>query len=164
VGSPAVAASGEAVAVADDARAPGRRRPEPAGPRTLRAWRRIGLVLGAPGAVLMVTGVVSGVVGKSTDAVPLAGAGSLCALGAVVFIQRVWSEPLHPRTRLTVVGERLATAFWGLWGLGVLLNALRVVAGVDVPALLDATVALLAAAAFLGVLLVASRVPAVHRG
>jgi len=112
----------------------------------------------------MSTGVVSGVVDGSTVAVLLAGAGSLCALGAVVFLQRVRSEPLHPRTRLTVVGERLATAFWGLRGLGVPLDALRVVAGVDVPTLLDATITLLVAAAFLGVLLVAFRVPAVHRG
>jgi len=150
--------------VADDGRPARRRRPEPADARTLRFWRRTGLVLGAPGAVLAVAGLLGGLLGGGSAAFALAVTGALCGLVAVVFLQRVWSEPLHPRTRRTAVGERAATAFWALWGLGVLLNAVRLV--VDVPGLVavQAGVGLLVVAALVVVVVTAARVPPVPEG
>lgn len=110
----------------------------------------------------MLAGVLAALVGGSPLPVALVGAGLLCALGAVVFLDRVWSEPLHPSTRLTAAGRRLASWFWGLWGLGLLLNAVRAVFDVGVPAVVEAGVGLLVVAAFLAVLVVAFRVPAVR--
>ena len=138
-----------------------RRRPEPVGPRTLRAWRRIGLVLGTGAVALMVAGTIAQLAGGGLLPAALGGSGLLCAAGAVVFLDRVWSEPLHPRTRLTAVGRRLAAWFWGLWGLGLLLNAVGVIGDVAVPVFVEAGGLLLLTAAFLALLVVAVRVPAV---
>ncbi|WNV77603.1 hypothetical protein [Geodermatophilus sp. DSM 44513] len=145
----------------DEGAAARRRRPEPADPATLRAWRRTGLVLGTPGALLVVAAVVTGSLGGGSTAAGLSAVGALAAAAAVVFLQRVWSEPRHPRTRFTVVGERAARAFWALWGLGVLLNAVRIVLGVPALVPLQAGVGLLLLAALVVVLVTAARVPAV---
>ena len=93
----------------------------PAGPRTLRLWRRIGLVFGVPAAVLVVAAVVLRVVDGRGSAwhLLLVVPGLLAGLVAVVFLRRVWSEPEHPRTALSVLGQRLSSAFLGLWGLGI---------------------------------------------
>jgi hypothetical protein len=99
--------------------------------------------------LLSVTGVVAVVADGGLLPVALVGAGLLCALGAVVFLDRVRSEPLHPTTRLTALGRRLAAWFWHVWGVGLLLNAVRVVFDVGVPAVVEAGVGLLVAAAFL---------------
>lgn len=153
--------------MAEDTSTTRHRRREPASPRTLRTWRSIGLLAGPPGAVLMVAGVVVGVAdpapGQGIAAVLLAGSGLLCALVAVTFLQRVWGEPLQPHTRWTTIGHRLAAAFWGLWSLGVLLNFLHVVFEVGVPAVVRTGIGLLVVAAFLALLLVAFRIPAVEQ-
>lgn len=152
--------------MADDGATTRRRRAEPASPRTLRAWRLIGLVLGTPAAVLLVAGPVVALLdlppGRGPVAVLLTGGGVLLALLAVVFLQRVWSEPRHPRTRWTAVGDRLATAFLALWGLGVLGSAVQAVFEVELPAAYGTTLFVLAAVSFLATLGVAYRVPALR--
>lgn len=63
----------------------------PASPRTLRAWRRIGLVLGVPAAVLLVATVVLRAVPGPGHAwyAALAVPGVLGGLVSVVFLRRV---------------------------------------------------------------------------
>jgi hypothetical protein len=78
----------------------------------------------------------------------------------VVFLQRVWSEPLHHRTRMTSVGQRLATTFAGLWSAGVLVNALGAVFEVDVPPIVGVVLYALTVTCLLATLAVAFRVPA----
>ncbi|RBY90085.1 hypothetical protein DQ244_11435 [Blastococcus sp. TBT05-19] len=118
-----------------------------ASPRTLRAWRRIGLALGIPAAVLVSAAVVVRLVAgrEAAGYVSLALPGLLAGLLAVVFLRRVWSEPGSPGTGPARAGQRLSDAFLLLWGLGVLLNVAA--NWVDVPGGLRAAVALAAAVA-----------------
>ena len=122
-------------------------RPEPASPRALRAWRRIGLIVGIPAAVLVTAAVVVRLVagGEGAGYVALALPGLLAGLLAVAFLRRVWSEPGSPDTGPARAGQRLSGAFLLLWGLGVLLNFAE--NWVGVPSELSATIALAMAVA-----------------
>ena len=111
-------------------RARWRRRPQPAGPRTLASWRRIGLALGAPALLAWGAALVLFVVSLGTRergvgiAAALAlGVGLLLAWLGGVFLQRVWSDRARNfhlwRGRVgggvfVVVGLLLATGV--LWG------------------------------------------------
>ncbi|WP_104525123.1 hypothetical protein [Blastococcus atacamensis] len=124
-------------------------RTEPATPRTLRAWRRIGLLLGVPAAGLLTAAVAIRLAVGRDDAwyAALAVPGVLLGLLAGVFLRRVWSEPGHPTGAVSVWGHRLSSAFLTLWGLGVVLNL--VAEEVAVPSWLRSTVALAMSASLL---------------
>ncbi|MCA0145614.1 hypothetical protein [Blastococcus sp. LR1] len=133
------------------------RRPEPASPRALGAWRRIGLCLGIPAAILVTAPVVVRLVlgREGTWYVALALPGLLAGLLAVVFLRRGWSESGSADTSLSRWGQRLSGAFLFLWGVGVLLNVAENWFGV--PPWLSSTIALAMAVALVATLVVALR-------
>ena len=107
--------------------------------------------------MLGITGVVLGLVGSASDgrtALFLLGGGTLLALGGTVFLQRVWSEPLHRDGRWSAPGRRLATTVFTTWAVGVGLNAVRAWGG-SVPAVLGVVAGVAFALAVVALLVVA---------
>ena len=108
--------------------------------------------------MLGITGVALGVAGAASDgrtALFLLGGGTLLALGGTVFLQRVWSEPLHREGRWSAAGRRLATAVFATWAVGVGLSAVRAWGG-PVPAVLGVVAAVAFAGTVVAVLAVAA--------
>ncbi len=127
-----------------------RAEPTPAAPRTLAAWWWIGLLLGITAVPLGAVGIAAG--GRA--GVLATSGGTLLALGAVVLLQRVWTEPLHRDTRWSAAGRRLSTAVFGTWSVGVAITAVRAWGG-SVPHLVGDLVAAAFAMVVLAMLAVA---------
>ncbi|NEK85830.1 DUF4175 domain-containing protein [Blastococcus saxobsidens] len=135
------------------------RRPEPASPRALRAWRRIGLTLGPPGAGLLSAAAAAWLITGRLGGWPaaLVVSGLAAGLLAVVFLRRVWSEPTWRGTARSRRAESFSTAFLGLCGLAVALGLVG--RWVTVPPWLRAVLA-----CAIGVALVATMVAALRAG
>ena len=144
-------------------RARWRRRPQPAGPRTLASWRRIGLALGAPALLAWGAALVLFVVwlgtrerGVGIAAALALGVGLLLAWLGRVFLQRVWSEPLGADSPFAARGRRALSVFDSFFAAGVLVPLLRYV---GVPRVLAGTAAVVlyaAAAVCFGVAVLAA--------
>ncbi|MEU2350743.1 hypothetical protein [Modestobacter sp. NPDC049651] len=139
--------------------------PEPVGPRTLRAWRRTGLVLGwtavgCAGAALVAWPVVHGRRDGVLAALLLAAfAGALVGLG---FLRRAWADPQvadDPAVVRARAGSDVSTAAWTAGVVAAL--ATRVFRGEGAAptwlAVVAAALGVLAVAGFVGTLVLAAR-------
>ena len=107
-------------------------------------------MLGITAVLLGAAGVAAG--GRA--GLFLGGGGTLLALGGTVFLQRVWSEPLHRDGRWSAAGRRLASAVFATWTVGVGLNAARAWGG-QVPEFLGVVVGIAFVVAVVALLVVA---------
>jgi len=107
------------------------RRPEPVGVPTLVSWHRTGLWLGYA-ALACLLGFVLTLVVWSDGHRPRAAAllwvvAVACGFVGMSFLQRVWRDPEVGDVADVRLASRLASGVVALWGLAVLLNAVRMV-------------------------------------
>jgi hypothetical protein len=97
--------------------------PAPVGLPTLRAWRRTGLVLSG-GALVCFAAYIAATVASDarTHAVVLGLAAFVCALLALGFLRRAWSDPDVRNDPRVMRARRLSEAAMTAWGIAITPN------------------------------------------